>query len=159
MFATAATVIALAGAVDLADSRHLWSTVNVCDTADNPDTIGLRASMPGTGRKGQTMWMRFRVQFRARRGETRTWSTPPGAGGDSGFVRIGHARYKARQSGWLFPFELTPGRVYRMRGVVTFEWRRGSRVAERVTEVTSADHNVSVSDPEGHSEASCLLSG
>ena len=159
MFATAATILALAGAADLSDSRHLWATINVCDTRDHPNTLGLRASMPGTGRTGQTMWMRFRVQFRARRGDTRTWSSPPDRGGDSGFVRVGSARYKARQSGWLFPFELEPGEVYRMRGIVTFQWRRGRRVVERASEVTTVGHNVTVSDPEDFSEASCVVSG
>ncbi len=158
MLATAATVLALAGAGDLAESRHLWATINVCDTAANPNTLGLRASMPGTGRRTQTMWMRFRVQYRAR-GERTAWRYLKGDSADSGWVRVGSARHKARQSGWTFPFELAPGERYRMRGVVSFQWRRGSRVAERVTEVTTADHHVSVADPDGYSEASCVVGG
>ena len=159
MLATAATVLALAGAADLSDSRHLWATINACDTDANPNAIGLRASMPGTGRRGETMWMRFRVQYRARRDGRAEWVTPAGASGDSGFVEVGHARYKARQSGWIFPFELRPAERYRMRGVVSFEWRRGTRVVERASEATSADHHVSVADPDGYSEASCVVSG
>src|SRR5687768_3887982 len=48
-------------------SRHLWATVNVCDPADppadiGPDTIGIRASMPGARDGRERMYMRFRVQ-------------------------------------------------------------------------------------------------
>ncbi len=156
MLATAATVLALAGAGDLADSRHLWATINVCDTPANPNTLGLRASMPGTGRRTQTMWMRFRVQYRAR-GERTAWRSLADA--DSGYVRIGHAAIKARQSGWSGPFALRPGARYRGRGVGAFQGRRGTRVAARATETTTPDHHVSVADPDGYSEASCVVAG
>ena len=45
------------------EGRPLWATVNVCDTAKQPDAIGIRASMPGTP-KGARLSMRFRVQYR-----------------------------------------------------------------------------------------------
>ncbi len=44
--------------------RDLWATVNVCDTAATPNTIGVRGSMPGLKRKA-TLRMRFRVQYLA----------------------------------------------------------------------------------------------
>jgi hypothetical protein len=139
---------------DLTSSRHLWATLNVCDTAKSPDGVGVRASMPGSGKRGQTMWMRFRLQYRDR--ERGGWRTVD----DSGLVKVGrHARYKARQSGWMFALEVPAERSYRVRGLVTFQWRRAGRVVTSTSERTTAGHHVSVSDPDGYSEASCVVSG
>src|SRR4051812_24300134 len=81
----------------LSKSRHLWVTVNICDTAKHPDTLGIRASMPGTGRKKERMYMRFTAEYQAVDG---TWKAFSGDGPDSGWQPVGPARYKARQSGW-----------------------------------------------------------
>jgi len=53
----------LAAAPAEARKGDAWATVNVCDTATNPNTIGIRGSMPGLKRKTR-MTMRFRVQYR-----------------------------------------------------------------------------------------------
>ena len=37
----------LAGASPASATRHLWATVNVCDTAAHPDMMGVRGRMPG----------------------------------------------------------------------------------------------------------------
>jgi hypothetical protein len=137
-------------------SRHLWATVNICDTELSPDTIGLRASMPGSGRRTERMYMRFRVQFK---GPDEAWHdfTPPGV--HSEFIPVGSARFKARQSGWSFPFDLSEGQRIELRGVVNYEWRRGRRVVRRATKSTTPGHNVTVADPEGYSAATCSLTG
>jgi hypothetical protein len=31
------------------DTPELWATVNICDTEKNPDSMGIRAGMPGNG--------------------------------------------------------------------------------------------------------------
>src|SRR5919199_3439611 len=82
-------------------SPLLWATVNVCDTATNPDTIGIRGSIPGSGVRGETMYLRFQVQYYSRT-EQRWHNITQGA--DSGWVAVGSARYKARQAGWSFRF-------------------------------------------------------
>ena len=46
------------------DSGGLWATVDVCNTAAHPDTIGIRGSMPGTGDEHETMYMAFIVEYR-----------------------------------------------------------------------------------------------
>ena len=137
-------------------SRHLWSTVNICDTEGSPNTVGLRASMPGSGRKKERMFMRFRVQFKAADG---SWKDFSAAGTNSGWQPVGSARYTARQSGWTFPFEPDAGQRFEVRGVVNFRWRRGDKVVRRATEATSPGHNVSVADPEGYSAATCEIVG
>src|SRR5689334_5834249 len=71
VLATAAALCAVAApaAVHAADaptvdeSPYLWATINICDTAKHPDTIGIRASMPGSGKAKERMYMRFQVQY------------------------------------------------------------------------------------------------
>src|SRR3954469_6162114 len=108
------------------ESPLLWATVNVCDTPDNPDTIGIRGSIPGSGVRGEKMYLRFQVQYFSR-SEKRWHNIAEGA--DSGWVTAGSARFRARQAGWSFRF--TPpsdGSSFLLRGAVTFEWRASDRV-------------------------------
>ncbi|HEX2086559.1 MAG TPA: hypothetical protein VHF89_12825 [Solirubrobacteraceae bacterium] len=148
-----------AAAADPRKSRHLWATVNICDTERNPDTLGIRASMPGSGRRRESMWMRFRVQYFSEREQM--WHNFTVEGADSGPVKVArHAAYKARQSGYVFPFSPEVGDRYLLRGSVEFQWRdRRGRVVRRVRELTTAGHHVSVADPEGYSEATCEILG
>jgi hypothetical protein len=148
-----------ASAADPRKSPHLWATVNTCDTERNPDTLGLRASMPGSGRRQETMWMRFRVQYFSQ--SEQLWHNFTSAGADSGSVRVGrHARYRMRQSGFLFPFDPEVGERYLLRGQVEFQWRnRRGRVVRRVRELTSGGHRTSVSDPKGFTADTCEIVG
>ena len=139
-------------------SRHLWATVNICDTAKSPDTIGIRASMPGSGREGERMYMRFRVQFFSQV-DKRWHNFVSGDGTNSGWQSVGAARFKARQSGWSFGFELQPGQQYELRGVVNYQWRRGTKVVRRSTKRTTKGHRTALSEPAGYSAASCVLKG
>ena len=42
--------------------KHLWATVNICDSPDYNNVIGIRASMPGNG-TGQRMLMHFSAEY------------------------------------------------------------------------------------------------
>lgn len=134
-------------------SPLLWATVNVCDTADHPDTVGIRGSMPGSGRKDEEMFMRFQLQYF--RAADKRWHNV-GASGDSGFIDVGSARFRARQTGRNFT--VTPPRIgsFRLRGAVTFEWRRDGEVVRRARERTRSGHpRTKGADPEGFSAATC----
>ena len=140
----------------LTRSKLLWATINVCDTAKHPDTIGIRASMPGSGRPGERMYMRFQVQyFKVSAGQ---WANGD-ATADSGFRAVGSAKYRRRESGWNFSITPPPaGQTYRLRGVVSFEWRKGSKVVRRAHKVTAPGHRGTVgSDPAGASAAECVI--
>ncbi|QEC46580.1 hypothetical protein FSW04_02620 [Baekduia soli] len=140
----------------LTHSRLLWATINVCDTAKHPDTIGIRASMPGSGRLGERMYMRFMVQyFKVSAGQ---WANGD-ATADSGFRSVGPAKYRRRESGWNFAITPPPaGQTYRLRGVVSFEWRKGKKVVRKARRVTSAGHRGTIgSDPAGASAAECVI--
>jgi hypothetical protein len=131
--------------------------VNICDTEESPDTLGIRASMPGSAKKGERMFMRFRVQYFST--ADNLWHNFLSEGTDSGFVPVGSAKFKARQSGWSFPFTLQPGQKYRLRGVVNFEWRKGKQVVRKAAKRTTKGHKTALSQPEGYSAAVCEIAG
>ena len=156
VLATVAGPVAVAGAqrtVD--DSRHLWATANVCDTDRWPDTIGIRGSMPGSSDGRETMWMRFQVQFLSV-GDGRWHNVPEG--GDSGFVQVGPARYKARQGGRSFRISPKKGAQVLLRGKVSFEWRLKGEVVRRAGMRTRKGHRSSAgSDPPGYTASTCTI--
>ena len=113
-------------------SPLLWATINICDTEKHPDTIGIRASMPGSGKKAEKMYMRFQVQYF--RTSSQTWA-PTDATVDSGFQAVGSALFRRRESGWNFSITPPPtGQTYRLRGVVSFEWRVGKKVVRKAAQ-------------------------
>jgi hypothetical protein len=136
-------------------SSQLWATIDVCNPSDQPDTVGVRGSMPGDAHSKDAMFMRFRLQYL--NSATKHW-VDLANGADSGFVAVGAAK-SARQAG--FTFQLTPvaGKpAFMLRGVVSFEWRRGSTVAYAVSRPTTASHkSLSGADPAGFSAAACLI--
>jgi hypothetical protein len=138
------------------ESRHLWATINVCDTLKHPDTIGIRASMPGAPDARERMFMRFRVQyFRPADG---LWHNIA-KGGNSGFIDVGPARFKARQAGRLFVFKPPAGASFQLRGKVTFQWRRKGKVVRSAALATTAGHRSTAgADPEGYSSDTCVIS-
>ncbi|MBA3748157.1 MAG: hypothetical protein H0W96_11805 [Solirubrobacterales bacterium] len=144
-------------------SRHLWATVNYCDPevpADGiaPNTIGIRASMPGSRDGREIMYMRFRLQFL--KDSDMKWHNLSSSLSDSGWTRVGFARYKARQSGrYFFSIALPSGKsTVLLRGKVNFEWRLRGEVVRRAVKITSKGHKSSAgSFPEGYSEATCQI--
>src|SRR5918997_1625127 len=54
--------VAAAAPASPAATKHLWATVNVCDSPNHPDDVGIAARMPGNA-KGYRMYMRFYVQY------------------------------------------------------------------------------------------------
>lgn len=134
----------------------LWATVNICDTREHPDTIGIRGSMPGSGRSRERMYMRFQLQFFDQR--EKEWRDT-GASGDSGFVPVGPAaRRKARESGRNFTVRPPRTGAFYLRGSVTFEWRRGKKVVRRHHRRTSSKHpRTAGADPAAFSARKCIL--
>jgi hypothetical protein len=149
------------GAADA--SPRAWATVNLCDTPATPDSMGVRAEMPGTGRP-RRMYMRFRAQYV----DGASWHTVRGTG-ISPWVFVGLVRRGSEQAGWTFGFDNpAPGTSFRTRGVVDFQWRakrrRGTRkrvgwvVVKRRRAVTREGVTaVDGGDPPGTSLASCLI--
>jgi hypothetical protein len=147
---------------------ELWATVNICDTARDPDSMGIRASMPGNG-TDQRMWMRFRAEYWSR--ARQAWTAVSGSG-TSPWVYAGPADLSRRQAGWTFAFSAPPdGVTFTMRAQVEFEWRarpagkvRRARRRERrkvvrsvVRTTETGIRGVQGGDPAGTSKAACLI--
>jgi hypothetical protein len=139
----------------LLSSREMWATIDVCNSAKEPDTVGIRGSMPGDGHANDAMFMRFQLEYMDPK--SKVWSVPA-RGADSGFIALGAAR-TGRQGGTSFQLGSPKGQPgYTMRGVVTFQWRRAGRVVHQTTRTTSAGHtNVVRADPPGYSAAQCTI--
>jgi hypothetical protein len=144
-------VLAPAAASAKAQQSDTWATINVCDTAKQPDAIGVRASMPPAP-KGARLTMRFRVQYKTVDG---SWENVEDA--DSGWRNVGAARGLPVEYGWSFTFAKRTTPVT-LRGVVKFRVRRGNALPREQEVVTEAGHPTKAgSDPAGYSAATCEL--
>jgi hypothetical protein len=153
------------GFATAARTSRLWATVNICDTATAPNSMGVRAGMPGNA-SGQRMFMRFRAEYWSR--ARQDWAAVAGSG-VSPWVYAGPARFERRQAGWTFEFAPPPaGVTFTMRALVEFQWRRPGRALERqgrhsrvVRSITRATETgirgVDGGDPAGTSKAMCLI--
>ncbi len=141
----------------LLQSRELWATIDVCSPSDQPNTVGVRGSMPGDGHPKDAMYMRFQLQYLEGEAKTDTW-IDLAHGGDSGFIAVGTGK-TPRQGGTSFQLMPVTGKpAYTIRGLVTFQWRHGARILHEVTRTTSAAHkSVADADPAGYSAAQCML--
>jgi hypothetical protein len=157
LLAAAAALLALAAAPAPAQAlrtRYLWATVNICDTPRFPDKLGVRARMPGDGTRRQ-MFMRFSAQFRDDDGRWRTLRPR----GTTAYFRAGTALRAWQEVGYTFDIDVPAGDRVRLRGVVRYQWRRGTRVVRRAREVTERGHPTRESDPRGYSTGTCLMEG
>jgi hypothetical protein len=136
----------------LLTSRELWATIDVCSPTDQPYYVGIRGSMPGDGQSRDRMYMSFRLQYL----DSATGHWVNLAGANSSFVAVGAAR-AARQGGRSF--QLVPGKAaFTLRGVVDFQWRRGSTVLQSTARPTTAGHHsLAGADPAGFSAATCPI--
>ncbi|HST34451.1 MAG TPA: hypothetical protein VLJ80_13145 [Solirubrobacteraceae bacterium] len=135
-------------------SRLLWSTIDVCNAPDQPNTVGIRGSMPGDHQAHDKMYMRFRLQYM--NAATKTWTDLSKA--SAGYAAVGSGA-AARQAGRSFQLNPVAGQpAFTLRGVVNFQWRHGSTVLAQVSRATSAGRDsLAGSDPAGFSAASCLI--
>ncbi|HLW93970.1 MAG TPA: hypothetical protein VKS25_01195 [Solirubrobacteraceae bacterium] len=132
----------------------LWATVDVCNTAAHPDTIGVRGSMPGTGDKHEEMYMRFVIEYQSGNGHWHYFNT----GGISSYIDLGDASAASRQAGQNFQLGKNVNANYLLRGVIQYEWRLGGRNIGTTVRSTSGGHQVAAGgDPPGFSAAFCTI--
>jgi hypothetical protein len=138
----------------LLKSAQLWATIDVCSPTDQPDTVGIRGSMPPDGQSSETMYMRFRLQYMEP--ADKHWVDLSGSA--SNFVAVGGAK-AARQAGRSFQLVPVPGKpAFTLRGVVSFQWRKGSKIEESISRPTTAGHDsLAGADPAGFSAATCSI--
>ena len=114
---------------DAGDGRPFWATVNVCDTKNSPNALGIRTSVPGNGTR-QHIFARYTAQWWSEADQK--WLTVEGSG-MTPWAFVGSADMSSRQAGWTFTFVQPPqGTTYVMRGAVELEWRDTAAAAKRV---------------------------
>jgi hypothetical protein len=142
----------------LVRSKELWGTIDICNPKDQPDTVGIRGSMPGDGRAHDGLFMRFRLQYQD--AKTKQWfDLPlPGPPKPPKFIRVG-AGASVRQGGRSFQLQPQAGKpAFMLRGFVEFQWRRAGRVIQAATRSTTARHRSGAgADPAGFTSAGCLI--
>jgi hypothetical protein len=151
-----AAALLLPGQAGAKRAPEVWATVNACDTRLHPNEIGIRGGMAGLARRTR-MYMRFRVQFQDSEGRWRTLKS--GRLTDSRWVRVAVGRHGEYDMGWTFQFKPPPsGGAHELRGVVSFQWRKGRRVVERAKAYTEAGHpGTRGAEPADYSAATCLI--
>jgi hypothetical protein len=166
LFAAVAVLVSSAEAKPT-PAKAPWATINVCDTAKQRNSVGVRAGMPGNGTT-QRMYMRFQLQW-YRSKERRYMDT----GAPSAWVPAGSARFRAAQRGFTFAGIADPpaGQRYKLRGKVSFEWRarRAAKpgvtrkhevVVKRARRITRGGFEGVVGGrPKGRSDAVCVVEG
>jgi hypothetical protein len=141
----ASVLLAVTAASAMAGDGSVWATVNVCDTADHPDEIGIRAAMPA--RRRTTELLRFRVQYR----DLSDGRWRPVRDADSGWVPR-----RGRGTGWSF--EVAGEGTQILRGVVLYRWVRHGHIVRRARRVTEGGHpSTTGADPEDFSAATCRI--
>jgi hypothetical protein len=139
----------------LLSSKELWATIDVCNSAHHPNTVGVRGSMPGDGNTHDKMFMSFRLQYLNT--TSNVWVNLPSSSTPA-FVSVG-AGASARQGGTSFQLVPVAGKAgVRMRGVVDFQWRRGKKVLRSTSRSTTPKHkSLAGAEPAGYSAATCLI--
>jgi hypothetical protein len=135
------------------NSGGLWATIDVCNTAAHPDTVGIRGSMPGTGDKHESMYMAFIVEYQSKSGVWQQFKS----GGESGYIAVGNASAATRQGGQNFQLKSNSS-AEMLRGVVLYQWRLSGQVVTDTVRATSAGHAPAAgADPPGFSAALCQI--
>lgn len=139
----------------LLHSHELWATIDMCDPSDQPDTVGIRGSMPGDGRAHDHMYMSFRLQYQNAAGQ---WVNDLAHGATPSFAPVGTGA-SARQGGTTFTLQPVAGKpAFTLRGVVDFQWRSGGKVLAETALATTAGHrSLAGADPKDYSAATCVI--
>jgi hypothetical protein len=135
-------------------AASLWATIDVCNSAAHPNTIGIRGSMPGTKDVHELMYMSFRVEYRSSPGHWRYL----GGAGQSPYVLVGNGASLARQAGQNFEVVPRASGSYLLRGVTVFQWRLHGRTVATAIRATRAGHVAAAgADPPGFSATTCRI--
>jgi hypothetical protein len=135
-------------------SRELWATIDVCTPPDQRDYVGIRGSMPGDKQSHDKMYMSFHLQYMS---ADKKWVDLASAKAPA-YIYVGQGG-SVRQGGRSFQLVPRSGQpASTLRGVVSYQWRRGKTVLQSTTRPTTAGHkSLAGADPGGFSAASCLI--
>jgi len=150
---TIAIALTLPGvAVGQSSTRSPWATVNLCDLPSRPGAVGVRVRIPN--RADAAQWTRIRLQFFD--GTTRAWRLVR-SGGDAGWTKLSDGGGPVTGgTTFTFPPPRAGARIV-VRGLVDFEWRRGTTVVSRARVKTTSGHRNAADPMLRVSRASCQI--
>jgi hypothetical protein len=130
-------------------SPQLWATVNICNSTQYPNAIGVRGQMPGLGFTSR-MTMIFRIDYWS--SASHSFKVVPHT---ETRVAVAQASSGIHQDGIRFGFSAAAGLL---RGEVTFQWRLGRRLVGQLHRTTSPGHaRADFGDPKGFSASQCVI--
>jgi hypothetical protein len=129
-------------------SKHLWSTVNICNTKHHPDTIGIRGQMPSLSFP-TSLFMQVQADYWNY--AAKKFEPDPGV---QRWVSLGDPANEIVQGGAEFKFK--PPAV--LAGTVTFQWKLHGKVIGTKQRATGGGHkNAKFGDPPGYSSNDCTI--
>jgi hypothetical protein len=131
-------------------SKSLWATVNICNSARYPDTIGVRGQMPSLGFPA---WLSMKIQLDYYSTASRQFVPLPGGGGTH-TTRLGRSSSKLQQGGatWIFNMPVL------LNATITFVWKREGKLLGETSQTTVAGHpNAQFGSPQHYSAKQCRL--
>ena len=142
----------IARAVHAAEqSRSLWSTVNICDTAKFRNDLGVRGQMPTLG-FAASMFMVVQVNYWS---QTQRRFLPIQSKLATTRLSLGRNANGLQQDGAVFPFSAHTGLL---NATVTFIWTRSGKVIGHTVRRTTAGHSDAAhANPPRFSAAQCRI--
>jgi hypothetical protein len=131
-------------------SRNLWATVNICNTKNHPNIVGIRGQMPALGFDSV---LSMQVELRYWSDSAKRYMTLPST---KQTIALGTERTGLHQTGISFRFSPHAGTL---AGTIRFEWRLKRRSIGHATRHTSPDHpDADQGDPAHFSAGKCEIS-
>lgn len=132
-------------------SGSLWATINVCDSPQYRNAVGVRGQMPALG-FSSTLSMTIQVEYWSR--AARGFVPVPGSAATA-TENVGRQSTGRQQAGAIFPFRAHAGLL---AATVTFTWKRDGQVIGQAHRWTTAGHpNADYGSPAGYTAARCRI--
>lgn len=132
-------------------SGALWATINVCDSAQYRNSVGVRGQMPALGFRA-TLSMTIQVEYWSR--SARGFVPVPGSAAIA-TESLGRQSTGRQQAGAIFPFRAHAGLL---AALVTFTWKRDGDVIGQARRWTTTGHpNADYGSPPGYTAARCRI--
>jgi len=129
-------------------SAGLWATINICDTAKHPNTVGIRAQMPALG-FATSLQMVVKLGYYST--GSATFKPVPNS---TVTLKLGAASVGYHQDG--VTFTVKPPAT--LNASVTFIWHSGTKVLGSTTRTTLPGRKgVQQGDPAGYSSDVCRI--
>jgi hypothetical protein len=132
------------------NSKSLWATVNICNSKQDPNTLGIRGQMPSLGFPA---WLSMAIQLNY-------WSKAkkkfiPIPSGGKRLIRLGRSSTGLQQDGASFTFKPHTGLL---NASIQFIWRREGKLLGETTLTTTGGHpNADFGSPKHFTAKQCRI--